>query len=343
MTLEHLIFGKLTLSQIPYDNPIIAPVGIVAVIGAIALFIFLTVKKKWGYLWKEWICTVDHKKIGIMYIILSFAMFGRAFIEALMMRLQQAMAAGSNMGYLPSDHYDQFFTEHGVIMIFFMAMPFMFGLLNVALPLKIGARDVAYPYLNSLSLWLTISAAMLVNISFLVGNFAATGWLAYPPLSEITYSPGVGVDYYIWALQISGVGSLLSGINFMATIMRMRCPGMTLMRMPIFAWSALCTSILVVIAFPVLTVTLALLYFDRLMDMHFFTQHFGGNVMMYVNLIWAWGHPEVYILILPAFGIFSEIVPTFCKKKLFGYATMVWAIAVITFLSFVVWLHHLVV
>jgi cytochrome o ubiquinol oxidase subunit I len=340
MTLEHLIFGKLTLSQIPYDNPIIAPVGIVAVIGAIALFIFLTVKKKWGYLWKEWICTVDHKKIGIMYIILSFAMFGRAFIEALMMRLQQAMAAGSNMGYLPSDHYDQFFTEHGVIMIFFMAMPFMFGLLNVALPLKIGARDVAYPYLNSLSLWLTISAAMLVNISFLVGNFAATGWLAYPPLSEITYSPGVGVDYYIWALQISGVGSLLSGINFMATIMRMRCPGMTLMRMPIFAWSALCTSILVVIAFPVLTVTLALLYFDRLMDMHFFTQHFGGNVMMYVNLIWAWGHPEVYILILPAFGIFSEIVPTFCKKKLFGYATMVWAIAVITFLSFVVWLHH---
>lgn len=340
MSLQHLLFGKLTISQIPYSNPIIAPVGVAAIIGAIVLFIFLTKRRLWGYLWKDWVCTVDHKKIGIMYIILAFAMFGRAFIEALMMRLQQAMAAGDAVGYLPPDHYDQFFTEHGVIMIFFMAMPFMFGLLNVALPLKIGARDVAYPYLNSLSLWLTITAAMLINVSFLVGNFAATGWLAYPPLSEITYSPGVGVDYYIWALQISGVGSLLSGINFMATILRMRCPGMTLMRMPIFAWSALCTSILIIIAFPVLTVTLALLYFDRLMDMHFFTQHFGGNVMMYVNLIWAWGHPEVYILVLPAFGIFSEIVPTFCKKKLFGYATMVWAIVVITFLSFIVWLHH---
>jgi len=340
MTLAHLIFGKLTIDQIPYTNPIIAPVGAVSIIGLIALFIYLTKAKKWMYLWREWVCTVDHKKIGIMYIILAFAMFGRAFIEALMMRLQQAIAAGSNPGYLPPEHYNQFFTEHGVIMIFFMAMPFMFGLLNVAVPLKIGARDVAYPYLNSVSFWLTFVAAMLINVSFLVGNFAGTGWLAYPPLSEITYSPGVGVDYYIWALQISGIGSLLSGINFMATIMRMRCPGMTLMKMPIFVWTALCASILVVIAFPVLTVTLGLLYFDRLLDMHFFTQHFGGNVMMYVNLIWAWGHPEVYILVLPAFGVFSEVVATFCKKKLFGYTTMVWAIAVITILSFVVWLHH---
>jgi len=275
-----------------------------------------------------------------MYIILAFVMFLRAFIEAVMMRFQQAVAAGPHPGFLPPDHYDQFFTEHGVIMIFFMAMPFMFGLLNVALPLKIGARDVAFPYLNSFSLWMTVVAAMLINVSLLVGNFAETGWLAYPPLSEITYSPGVGVDYYIWALQIAGVGSLLSGINFLVTTLRMRCPGMTLMRMPIFAWTTLCTSILIILAFPVLTVTLALLYLDRLVGMHFFTQHFGGNVMMYVNLIWAWGHPEVYILILPAFGIFSEIVPTFCRKKLFGYVTMVWATAIITFLSFVVWLHH---
>jgi len=339
--LEQAIFGKLTLQQIPLHNPIImlGAGGFMALI-VIAVVGSLTYYKKWAYVWKEWICTVDHKKIGIMYIILAFVMFLRAFIEAVMMRFQQAVAAGPHPGFLPPDHYDQFFTEHGVIMIFFMAMPFMFGLLNVALPLKIGARDVAFPYLNSFSLWMTVVAAMLINVSLLVGNFAETGWLAYPPLSEITYSPGVGVDYYIWALQIAGVGSLLSGINFLVTTLRMRCPGMTLMRMPIFAWTTLCTSILIILAFPVLTVTLALLYLDRLVGMHFFTQHFGGNVMMYVNLIWAWGHPEVYILILPAFGIFSEIVPTFCRKKLFGYVTMVWATAIITFLSFVVWLHH---
>lgn len=334
------LLGNLSLNAIPYHNPIIMGAGafmglvVLAVLGAITYF------KKWTYLFKEWIFTTDHKKIGIMYIILAFVMMLRGFVDALLMRSQQAMAVGHSYGYLPPDHYSQIFTAHGVIMIFFMAMPFMFGLLNVAVPLQIGARDVAFPYLNSLSLWLTIAGALLVNISLVVGDFAGTGWLAYPPLSELAYSPTVGVDYYIWALQISGVGSLLSGINFMVTILKMRCPGMTMFKMPVFTWTALCAMILVVLAFPVLTATLAMLTVDRYLGMHFFTAAYGGNAMMYVNLIWAWGHPEVYILILPAFGVFSEVTATFSKKTLFGYVSMVWATIAITFLSFVVWLHH---
>ena len=340
LSLENLIFGKLSLDSIPWHTPIIMGAGAMMVLAALVVVGSVLYFKKAGYLWREWITTIDHKKIGIMYLILAFVMLFRGFTDAMLMRSQQAIAAGNAHGYLPPDHYDQIFTAHGSIMIFFMAMPFMFGLLNMVVPLQIGARDVAFPYLNSLSFWMAVSGAILMNVSLVVGSFAATGWLAYPPLSEMAYSPGVGVDYYIWALQISGVGSLLSGVNFIATILKMRAPGMTLMKMPIFTWTALCASILVALAFPILTVTLALLYFDRLLGMHFFTQHMGGNVMMYVNLIWAWGHPEVYILILPAFGIFSEVVATFSKKKLFGYTTMVWAIAVITFLSFIVWLHH---
>jgi cytochrome o ubiquinol oxidase subunit 1 len=337
---ERLLFGNLTLSAIPYHNHIIMGAGLFMALIAIMITGSLFYFKKWSYLWKEWLTSVDHKKIGIMYIILAFVMLLRGFADAIMMRIQQAISVGQSVGYLPPEHFNQVFTAHGVIMIFFMAMPFMFGLLNLAVPLQIGARDVAFPYLNSLSLWLTVVGALLVNISLVVGDFAATGWLAYPPLSELAYSPTVGVDYYIWALQISGVGSLLSGVNFFVTILKMRCPGMTLMRMPIFTWTALCTMILVILAFPVLTVTLAMLFFDRFMGMHFFTGGFGGNAMMYVNLIWTWGHPEVYILILPAFGIFSEVVATFSKKPLFGYTTMVHATAAITILSFLVWLHH---
>jgi len=277
---------------------------------------------------------------GVMYVILAGLMLLRGFVDAIMMRTQQALSVGHSMGYLPPHHFAEIFSAHGVIMIFFMAMPFMFGLLNLAVPLQIGARDVAFPYLNSLSLWLTVAGAILVNISLVIGKFAATGWLAYPPLSGIIYSPGVGVDYFIWALQIAGVGSLLSGINFLVTIFKLRCPGMTLFRMPVFTWTALCTSILVILAFPILTVTLGLLFMDRFFGMHFFTAAAGGNAMLYINLIWAWGHPEVYILILPAFGVFSEVVATFCKKRLFGYTTVVWATIVITVLSFVVWLHH---
>ena len=183
---------------------------------------------------------------------------------------------------------------------------------------------------------MTVVGAMLVNMSLVIGDFAATGWLAYPPLSELAYSPTVGVDYYIWALQIAGVGSLLSGINFAVTILKMRCPGMTAFKMPVFTWTALCTSFLVILAFPILAATLAMLWFDRFFGFHFFTAGFGGNAMMYINLIWAWGHPEVYILILPAFGIFSEVVATFCHKRLFGYMTMIWATIAITFLSFVI-------
>src|SRR3990167_3110505 len=338
--LEKLLFGDLTLNSIPYTNPIIDGAGIFMLLSALAVIGALFYFKKWGYLWRELLTTVDHKKIGIMYIILAGVMLLRGFSDAIMMRLQQMMAVGHSMGYLPPEHFDQIFTAHGVIMIFFMAMPLMFGLLNLALPLQIGARDVAFPYLNSLSLWLTVAGAVLVNISLVIGEFAATGWLAYPPLSEIAFSPNVGVDYYIWALQISGIGSLLSGINFAVTVFKMRCPGMTLMKMPIFVWASLCAMVLVILAFPILTATLGMLFLDRFFGMHFFTAAYGGNAMMYVNLIWAWGHPEVYILILPAFGVFSEVVATFCKKKLFGYTSMVWATIAITFLSFVVWLHH---
>ncbi len=338
--LEKFIFGNLTLNSIPYHNPIIMGAGAFMVIVALVVVGCLFYFKKWTYLWKEWITTVDHKKIGVMYIILAFIMLLRGFSDAVMMRLQQVMSVGASHGYLPPDHFSQIFTAHGVIMIFFVAMPLMFGLVNLAMPIQLGARDVAFPYLNSVSLWLTIVGAILVLISLVVGQFAETGWLAYPPLSELGFSPSVGVDYYIWSLQIAGVGSLLSGINFFVTIIRMRCPGMTLMKMPIFCWTILCTMILVMLAFPVLTVTLALLLLDRLVGTHFFTMAAGGNAMMYINLIWAWGHPEVYILILPAFGIYSEVVATFCKKRLFGYTTMVWATASITVLSFVVWLHH---
>ena len=339
-TLQKLFFGNLTLSDIPYHVPIL--VGTAAVLGiAVAIvFLFITINHKWKYLWTDWICSVDHKKIGIMYLILAMVMMFRGFADAALMRSQQALAAGHAAGYLPPEHYDQIFSAHGVIMIFFVAMPFMFALINMVVPLQIGARDVAYPYLNSISFWLTFVGAMLCNASLFIGEFARTGWLAYPPLSEFYYSPDVGVDYYIWSLQIAGVGTLLAGINFIVTIFKLRCPGMKLMKMPIFTWSALCAMILVALAFPILTATLALLTLDRLFDMHFFTDFAGGNVMMYINLIWAWGHPEVYILVLPAFGIFSEVVATFSRKKLFGYTTMVWAMAIITFLSFIVWLHH---
>ena len=335
------MLGRLSLDALPFlHDPIIAGAGIMMALGVLFIIAILFYFKKWTWLWREWITSVDHKKIGIMYLIVAAIMLFRGFADAVMMRSQQAVAVGDSQGFLPPHHYDQVFTAHGVIMIFFMAMPFLFGLLNLIVPLQIGARDVAYPFLNSLSFWLTAVSAILVNISLVIGDFAATGWLAYPPLSGINYSPGVGVDYYIWALQISGIGTLLSGINFFVTILKMRCPGMTLMRMPIFTWTALAAMILVIISFPILTVTISLLFLDRFMGMHFFTSSFGGNPMMYINLIWAWGHPEVYILILPAFGVFSEVVATFCKKRLFGYATMVWATLAITLLSFVVWVHH---
>ncbi len=329
------MLGKLTThGPIEYS----AFAGMILI--ALSVAGFITYKKKWRWLWSEWLTSVDHKKIAIMYIILALVMLLRGFIDALMMRAQQAISVGDVQGFLPTEHYDQIFSAHGVIMIFFVAMPFMFGLINLVIPLQIGARDVAFPFLNSVSLWLSIMSAMLVNISLIVGEFAATGWTAYPPLSELAYSPGVGVDYYIWALQLSGIGTLLSAINFFTTIVKMRCPGMSMMRLPIFVWTTLSSMILVLITFPILTVALALLFADRYFGMHVFTADFGGNPMMYINLFWAWGHPEVYILILPAFGVYSEVVATFAKKRLFGYTSMVYATVAITVLSFLVWLHH---
>jgi cytochrome o ubiquinol oxidase subunit 1 len=334
------MFGKLTLSAIPYTNPIVMGAVAFMVIGALAVLGTITLLGKWKYLWTEWLTSVDHKKIGIMYLILAAIMLLRGFADAIMMRSQQALAYGSNMGYLPPEHFDQVFTAHGTIMIFFMAMPFIIGLMNCILPLQIGARDVAFPLMNNLSFWLTAAGAVLVNVSLAVGNFSRAGWLGFAPLSELRYSPGMGVDYWIWALQISGIGTTLTGVNFIATILKMRAPGMTLMRMPVFVWASLCTNILIVAAFPLLTVTLGLLTMDRYLGMHFFTNSLGGDPMMYINLIWIWGHPEVYILMLPLFGVYSEIVPTFSGKRLFGYASMVYATMAIALLSLIVWLHH---
>jgi cytochrome o ubiquinol oxidase subunit 1 len=336
----HFLFGRLTLEALPIHQPILVVVFIVVVLLAAALFGAVTYFRWWGYLWREWFTSVDHKRIGVMYMVLGIIMLLRGFSDAIMMRLQQAMAFGGSEGYLPPHHYDQIFSAHGVIMIFFVAMPLITGLMNFVVPLQIGARDVAFPFLNNFSFWMTTAGAIIVMASLFVGEFAKTGWLAYPPLSGIDYSPDVGVDYYIWALQVAGVGTTLSGINLIATILKMRAPGMTMMRMPVFTWTALCSNVLIVATFPVLTAALALLALDRYIGMNFFTSGLGGNPMMYVNLIWIWGHPEVYILVLPAFGVYSEVAATFSGKRLFGYTSMVYATIVITILSYLVWLHH---
>ena len=331
--------GRLNMQAFQHDKVVMGGVAgmTLGLLGALALLTYL---KRWKWLWREWLTTVDPKKIGVMYIIIAILMLLRGLSDAAMMRAQQATSVGNAHGFLNSDHFQQIFSAHGTIMIFFVAMGLMFGLINLIVPLQIGARDVAFPFLNATSFWLFAAGMALINMSLAIGEFSAAGWLAYPPLSELKYSPGVGVDYWIWSLQIAGVGSLLSGINFLVTILKMRRPGMTLMRMPMFCWSVLCSMTLVIFAFPVLTATLGMLSLDRLLGMHFFTADAGGNPMMYVNLIWAWGHPEVYILILPAFGAFSEIVATFSRKRLFGYTSMVWALASITVLSYLVWLHH---
>jgi cytochrome o ubiquinol oxidase subunit 1 len=333
------MLGKLTWAAIPFDQPI--PLFAAGFVGFIifCVLVYITLKGWIPYLWREWITSVDHKRIGVMYVFLAGVMLIRGFSDAIMMRSQQALAFQAP-GYLPPDHYDQIFSAHGTLMIFFVAMPFVIGLMNIVVPLQLGVRDVAFPTLNSVSFWLTATGALLVNVSLVVGEFARTGWLAYPPLSELTYSPGVGVDYYLWSLQISGVGTLLTGVNFVTTILKLHAPGMTYMRMPMFCWTALASCLLIVAAFPILTATFAMLLLDRYLGFHFFTNEAGGNVMMYVNLIWAWGHPEVYILVLPAFGVFSEVVSTFSGKPLFGYRSMVAATMVICILAFMVWLHH---
>ena len=334
------ILGKLSWSAIPISEPEDLIASGLMILAAVGVLAWVTAKGRWPYLWQEWLTSVDHKRIGVMYCVLALLMLLRGFTDAIMMRTQQALAAGGAQGYLPPQHYDQIFSAHGTIMIFFMAMPFIIGLMNFAVPLQLGIRDVAFPTLNSVSLGLTASGILLTNVSLVIGEFAKTGWVAYPPLSELRFSPGVGVDYYLWALQISGVGTLLTGINFVTTILKMRAPGMSYMRMPVFCWTALATNLLIVAAFPVLTATFAMLLLDRYLGFHFFTNSGQGNPMMYVNLFWAWGHPEVYILILPAFGIFSEVFATFSGKPLFGYRSMVAATMAICIFSFLVWLHH---
>jgi cytochrome o ubiquinol oxidase subunit I len=334
------LLGKLTWSAIPYEQPIImgATAFMALLVGSVLLWV--TLKGAWPYLWREWLTSVDHKRIGVMYLVLALLMLVRGFTDAIMMRTQQAVAAGDAQGYLPPEHFDQIFSAHGTIMIFFVAMPFVIGLMNFVVPLQLGVRDVAFPTLNSVSLWLTATGILLTNMSLAIGEFAKTGWVAYPPLSELQFSPGVGVDYYLWALQISGIGTLLTGVNFVTTILKLRAPGMGYMRMPVFCWTALASNLLIVAAFPVLTALFAMLLLDRYLGFHFFSVEAGGNAMMYVNLFWVWGHPEVYILILPAFGVFSEVSATFSGKPLFGYRSMVAATMAICILSYTVWLHH---
>lgn len=333
------MFGRLSLEAFKHESSQNGAVIGMIVLG-LALLGLITYLKRWQWLWKEWITSVDPKRIGVMYIVVVLIMFAKGFADAMMMRIQQATSVGEAHGFISAGHFQEVFSAHGTTMIFFVAMGVVFGLMNLIVPLQIGARDVAYPFLNAVGFWLFASGAALTLVSLVIGKFSIAGWLAYPPLSGAEYSPDEGVDYWIWAVQIAGVGSTLSGINFLVTILKMRCPGMTFMKMPIFVWSGLCSMILIIFAFPVLTATLVLLALDRYMGMHFFTSGGGGNPMLYVNLIWAWGHPEVYILILPAFGIFSEVVPTFSEKRLFGYASMVWALIMITVLSYIVWVHH---
>ncbi|MGX1198796.1 cbb3-type cytochrome c oxidase subunit I [Parvibaculum sp. MBR-TMA-1.3b-4.2] len=333
------MLGKLTLHVLPLYSPIAMSGAAMELLGVLFIAALITWLGKWRYIWNEWLTTVDHKRIGIMYVVLAFVMLFRGFSDAFMMRMQQATALNGH-GYLPPEHFNQVFSAHGTIMIIFMAMPFLTGIINFVVPQQIGARDVSFPFLNSVSFWLTAAGAALVLTSLVIGRFTTAGWTAYPPFSELPTSPGSGTDYWIWAVLVSGVGSTLTGVNFVVTIIKRRAPGMSLMQMPLFTWAAFITAILMVFAFPGVTVAAALLGFDRFLGMHFFTADAGGNAMNYINLFWLWGHPEVYIVILPSFGIFSELVATFSSKRLFGYVSLVYATMVIGILSFTVWLHH---
>lgn len=337
--MKKFIFGELTLEALPHQWYTIAATIFFVIMG-IAAAMILTKTKRWGWLWHEWLTSTDPKKIGTMYVIFAALMFFRGMVDVAMIWLQQSIAA-DNQGFLTAQHFQEVFTSHGDIMVFFVTMGFFFGFMNWIVPLQIGARDLAFPFLNSLGFWLTVAGGLLINLFFVIGgSFANTGWLAIAPLSELEFNPGTGVDYLIWSLQLSGLGSLLAAINFIATIIKKRAPGMTLMKMPLFVWTSLCAMVLIITAFPVLTAVTFLLWLDRFFDMHFFTVSFGGNQMMYFNLIWMWGHPEVYILVLPAFGMYSEIISTFSQKSIANYASMVWAAIIITGLSYMVWLHH---
>ncbi|MEO7053222.1 MAG: cbb3-type cytochrome c oxidase subunit I [Rhodanobacter sp.] len=348
--LDHPL-GRLEWSSLPFwqmfqhptegniiNGCIATGAAALVVFGAIGLVFLLTKYRLWRPLWSNWVTSPDHKKIGIMYVVIALVMLARALIEAVLMRGQQAFGLGG--GFLSPEHFAELFSTHGTIMIFFMAMPFLTGVINYVMPLQIGARDVSFPVLNSISLGLTAAGAALVMVSLVIGKFSTGGWFGYPPYTEANFSPGVGPDYWIWALSLAGLGSTLTGINFAVTIYRKRAPGMTLMRMPLFTWTALCTAILMIFAMPPLTVATAQLALDRYLGFHYFTNALGGNMMNFANLFWLFGHPEVYILILPAFGVYSETISTFSGKALFGYRSLVLATMAIAILSFTVWLHH---
>jgi cytochrome o ubiquinol oxidase subunit 1 len=338
--MKEFFLGKLNMDALPHEWFTIGGTGAFLVL-ALIIIIALTRMKRWKWLWNEWLTSVDPKKIGIMYFIVAGVMLLRGGLDAIMIWLQQATSSGSSHGYLSSDHFQQIFTAHGNIMVFFVAMAFIFGLINYIVPLQIGARDLASPFLNTLGFWLYIGGVIMVNMFFMFGGqYAATGWLAVAPLSGIQFSPGVGVDYWIWSLQISGIGTTLAAINFIMTILKMRAPGMTLWKMPMFTWGSLCSMIMAVTVFPLLTATLFLMFLDRSMGAHFFTTNLGGNAMMYTNLIWMWGHPEVYVLMLPAFGVFSEVVTTFSRKPIASYTTNVLGMIGVSALALSVWLHH---
>jgi cytochrome o ubiquinol oxidase subunit 1 len=344
----HVMLGDLSWGALPFvrawQNPVVsemigAVAGAIVVIGAVAVFSVVTYLKAWRYLWREWFTSLDHKKIGIMYIVLAGVMLTRALIEAVLMRTQQALAVNSP-GIVEPNHFAQLFTTHGSIMIFFMAMPFLTGLINYVMPLQIGARDMAFPYLNSVGFWLTVSGAGLMMASLVVGEFSTGGWSGYPPYTELAFSGGPGPDYWIWAVTLASVGSTTVGINVICTIYKFRAPGMTWMRLPLFCWTSLCTAILMIFAMVPLTLATLLLAADRYAGMHFFTNDGGGDMMNYVNLFWLFGHPEVYIVVLPAFGVYSEVISAFSSKELYGYTSLVLATCAIAILSFTVWLHH---
>ncbi|WP_303854627.1 cbb3-type cytochrome c oxidase subunit I [Salinicola salarius] len=347
----NFVFGRLGWDALPFWEAVRDPTtfniinGIIAggaagmvVLGVLGAVILVTWLGKWKYLWSEWLTSPDHKKIGIMFIVIAMVMLSRAIIEAAFMRAQQAV--GLDGGFLSPEHFGEFFTTHGTIMIFFMAMPFLTGIINYVMPLQIGARDLSFPVMNQISLGLTAAGAAIVMISLVLAPFSTGGWSGYPPYTELSYSPDAGVDYWIWAVTLSTLSSTLTGINFAVTIYKKRAPGMKLFRMPLFTWTALSTAILMIFGMPPLTVATALLALDRYLDFHMFTSDLGGNMMNYINLFWAFGHPEVYILILTPFGIYSEVFSTFSGKRLYGYTLLVIATICIAFLSFTVWLHH---
>ena len=351
MSWYHFFLGRLSLDWLPFwsavkhpdvvtlINDVIATLAASLVLGGGGIVVgLITYFRKWKVLWTEWLTSVDHKRIGIMYIVIAFVMMSRALIEAALMRTQEFF--GLYGGFLDWHHFGELFTTHGTIMVFFMGMPFLTGMINFVMPMQIGARDVSFPVMNSVSLGLTAAGAAIMMISLVIGRFSTAGWTGYPPYSETAFSGGVGVDYWIWAVTLSSLGSMMTGINFAVTIYKRRCPGMTWFRLPLFCWTSLCTSILMIFAMPPLTVATALLATDRYLGYHFFTNDSGGNMMNYANLFWMFGHPEVYILILPSFGIYSEVFATFSGKSLYGYMSLVLATMAIAFLSFTVWVHH---